>query len=147
MATFQGFNIIGVDRNKYPVIMDDQILYDRIYLILKPIDGCADVEAQKVWKHSFRYMVEDWEQRSDFNLYKTTIETYPQLEFVAQDNYEFFICAYGLPLKPLLDTVSLIQALVNFSNQKCIYEIESIKGHRQHIDQFNSGRFSDVIRL
>ena len=87
MATFQGFNIIGVDRNKYPVIMDDQILYDRIYLILKPIDGCADVEAQKVWKHSFRYMVEIGNNARTLTFIKTTIETYPQLEFVAQDNY------------------------------------------------------------
>ena len=60
MSTFQGFNITGVDRNKYPVITDDQIDKKKIYLALEPIDGCVDVEAQKVWADSFRCMFENW---------------------------------------------------------------------------------------
>ena len=59
------------------------------------------------------------------------------LEFVSQDN-EVFICAYGLYLSPLLESVSFIQALVKVANQRCILEIESIESDRQHIDAFNS---------
>ena len=141
MSTFQGFNITGVDLNKYPVIMGDQILYNKIYLVLEPIDSCTDVEAQKVWGHTFRWMVENWEQFQEFNLYKGTVEEVPQLRFVLEGDDKTFISAEGPPLAFLLDSVSFIQKLVEHTNKRCIREIEDIEGHRQYIQQFNSGRF------
>ena len=67
MSTFKGFNVTGIDPNQYPIFTDDQIRYDKIYLILKPIDGYADVEAQKVWEHTFRCIVGNWKQFPEFS--------------------------------------------------------------------------------
>ena len=149
MFTFQGFNITGIDRDKYPVFEKDQILYDKIYLILEPVEGCADVEAQKVWGDAFCYMVESWEQFQEFNHYKATLEKVPELRFVLEDYDKAFISAEGIALNPLLSAVSFVQGLVKFTNQRCIKTIEDIEYYRQHIDAFNSnsGHFSDKIRL
>ena len=149
MSTFQGFNITGVDRNKYPVFENDQILYNKIYLILEPIGGCANVEAQKVWEDTFRYMVERWEQFQEFNDYKATLEKVPELKFVLEDYDKAFISAEGIALSPLLSAVSFVQGLVKFTNKRCIKTIKDIEYYRQHIDAFNSnsGYFSDVMSL
>ena len=140
MSTFQGFNITKIDRNKSPVIMDDQIDYKRIYLALEPIDGCADVEAQKVWKHSFLYMVKSWKKHTNFSLYEKVIETDLQLEFVAQDNYEFFICAEGLSLNSPVG-FRFIQQLVKHTNKRFIKQIDEITRFRDDIDKINSDQF------
>ena len=142
MSTFQGFNIMGIDRNKSPVILDDKIDYHKIYLALEPIDGCADVEAQKVWKNSFLHMVENWRKHKDFFLYKKVFETDLPLEFVVQDNYEFFICAEGLPLNSHVP-FRFIKQLVKHTNKRFIKQIDEITRFRDDIDKFNSDEFGD----
>ena len=143
MSTFQGFDVTGIDRNKYPVFTDDQILYNEIYLILKPIGDCANVENQKVWGHSFCWMVQNWGSLEEFNRYQHGEIEIPRLKFVLQRNDEFFIRAYGPPLADLVGSVSFIQRLVECTNQRCIRSIEEIEHHRQYIDQHSSMHFKN----
>ena len=74
MSTFQGFKIAEIDRNKSPDFTSEDIYFKRLYFVLEPIDGCADVERQKVWGFSFRWMVKNWKRYPELNDYEETLE-------------------------------------------------------------------------
>ena len=143
MSTFQGFKIAEIDRNKSPDFTSEDIYFKRLYFVLEPIDGCADVERQKVWGFSFRWMVKNWKRYPELNDYEETLEEVPQLKFILDDNDNAVICAEGSSLQHLFDCIDFIILLVEHANSKFIKLIGMINRFRDDIDQLNARYFGN----
>ena len=144
MLTFQGFKVIGIDRNKSPDFTSDvDMFFSRLYFLLEPIDGCAGVEGRRVWEFSFRWMIRNWETNEDFNLYKETIKKVPQLTFILDDNDNAVICAEGCSFRHLIDCIDFILLLVKHANSKFISWTATINRFREEIDAINSKYFGN----
>ena len=138
MSTFQGFNITRIDRNKSPVILEDQVCFSQFYLILEPINAAPSTEDQTLWGYYFRDIADNWEDYQEFNRYKQGAIEVPQLTFVPADKDEAFICARGIVFEAFRGSISFIEDLVKWANQRFISEVH---GFRASIDDINSDRF------
>lgn len=138
MSTFQGFYITKIDRNKSPVILEGQVCFSQFNLVLEPINAAPNTEDQTLWGYYFRDIADNWEAYQEFNRYKQGAIEVPQLTFVPADKDDAFICARGIVFEAFRGSISFIEDLVKWTNQRFISKVH---GFRASIDDINSDRF------
>ncbi|MYE89938.1 hypothetical protein F4X33_13175 [Candidatus Poribacteria bacterium] len=135
MSAFQGFNVTGIDPNKYPVFTDDNDMrYDLFYLTLEPVGADADYENQRLWDYCFRYEVENWNTMG----WAHRDSALPKLRFIFDADDNAFISASGEPLRTLESCLSYIKQLIERVNYRFISEVENVNRFREDIKQINA---------
>ena len=135
MSTFKGFNVTGIDPDKYPVFTDDNdIRYDLFYLTLEPVGADADHENQRLWDYCFRYEVKNWNTIK----WSDRDSTLPKLKFIFDTDGNACISASDEPLGTLESCLFYIKQLVKKVNDKFIIEAESVNRFRADIKQINA---------
>ena len=144
MSTFKGFNVAGIDPNKYPVFTDDNDMrYDLFYLNLEPIGADADCENQRLWDYCFRGEVENWNNME----WEHRDSSLPELKFIRDTNGEVFISASGEPLRTLESCLFDIERLVKNVNERFIRETTDVTRFRATIEEINDSFSKHVIKV
>ena len=143
MSTFKGFNITGIDPNKYPVITANKnVVETQFYLILEPVDGDANSEDQILWNHCFRQVVKRWKCYEDLRHYQQMQMEVPPLEFIPNGDDNAYLCTSEIALNSLRDSIPLIQKLVEKINGRYISFIQHRDRFRADIEQINATHFT-----
>ena len=140
MSTFQGFNILRIDRNSLPLPEDDEdILYNQFLLLLQPIDAYPNTEEQKLWGYCFRREIKDSNNSGGADR-ETSL---PKLDFIPIDDNAGVICASEVTLASLGRCLPHIIQLVEQINQKFRWLIDGRNRIRVDIDKINVTHFAN----
>ena len=141
MSTFQGFNVIGIDPNQYPVFTDDNDMrHDLFYLTLKSIGADADSENRRLWDYCFRHEIKRWDNPEQEH-------ALPELKFAFYVSLGAVIIASGEPLRTLESCLFDIERLVKAVNERFIREANEVLRFREDIQRINDSFRNRVINM